>query len=250
MIGAIAGRELKSLFLSPLAWAILAVVQLIAAWIFLIQLERFLGLQPQLAGMEGAPGATDIVVIPLFSLLAGLLLMVMPLLTMRLISEEHRNKTLPLLLSSPLGASGIVLGKFLAMLAFCALLTTPAVLMGLSLHAGTRPDHGQIASAVLGLLLLGAAFSAIGLYISSLTRQPGIAAVATFGALFMLWIVHWTGQVGESANEILSWLSIIRHQQSFQSGLLHSGDIAYYLIVTPLFLLLAVRRLETERLQH
>jgi ABC-2 type transport system permease protein len=170
MIGAIAGRELKSLFLSPLAWAILAIVQLIAAWIFLIQLEHFLNLQSRLALREGAPGATDIVVIPLFSLLAGLLLMVMPLLTMRLISEERRNKTLPLLLSSPLSASVIVLGKFLAMLAFCTLLTTPAVLMGLSLYAGTRPDLGQIASAALGLLLLGAAFSAIGLYISSLTR--------------------------------------------------------------------------------
>lgn len=249
MIRAVAGRELKSLFLSPLAWAILATVQAIAAWIFLIQLERFLGLQSQLTRMEGAPGATDIVVVPLFNLLAILLLMVMPLLTMRLLSEEHRNKTLPLLLSSPLGAGSIVFGKFLAMLAFCALLTAPAVLMGLSLYAGTRPDLGQIACAALGLLLLGAAFSAIGLYISGLTRQPGIAAVGTFGALFMLWIVHWAGQTGEGAHGILSWLSIIRHQQSFQSGLLNSRDIAYYLIVTLLFLMFAVRRLETERLQ-
>jgi ABC-2 type transport system permease protein len=249
MIRAIAGRELKSLFLSPLAWTILAVIQAIAAWIFLAQLDRFLNLQPQLARMEGAPGATDIVVIPLFNLLAILLLMVMPLLTMRLISEEHRNKTLPLLLSSPLGAGSIVFGKFLAMLAFAGMLTASAVLMGLSLYAGTSPDLGQIAAAACGLMLLAAAYSAIGLYISCLTRQPGIAAVATFGTLFMLWIVHWGGQTADNESDILSWLSIIKHQQSFQAGLLNSEDAAYYLIITALFLLLSIRRLDNERLQ-
>jgi len=249
MIGIIAGRELKSLFLSPLAWIILTAVYAIAAWIFLIQLEQFMNLQPQIARMQSPPGATDIVVVPLFNLLGILLLMIMPLLTMRLLSEERRNGTLPLLLSSPLGASSIVLGKFLAVLAFSGLIATSAVLMGLSLYAGTRPDLGQIASAACGLLLLAAAFSAIGLYISSLTRQPGIAAVATFGVLFMLWIVHWAGQTGESGQEILAWLSIIKHQQSFQLGLLNSRDIAYYLIITLLFLLLGIRRLETERLQ-
>jgi ABC-2 type transport system permease protein len=249
MIRVIAGRELKSLFLSPLAWTILAVLQGITAWIFLIQLDRFLSLQPQLAHVEGAPGATDIIVVPLFNLLGILLLMVMPLLTMRLISEEHRNKTLPLLLSSPLAAGSIVCGKFLAILAFAGMITLSVVLMGFSLYAGTRPDLGQLATAACGLLLLAAAFSAIGLYISCLTRQPGIAAVATFGALFMLWIVHWAGQTGENANEILAWLSIIKHQQSFQSGLLHSRDIGYYLIVTVFFLLLSIRRLDAERLQ-
>ena len=249
MIRAIAGRELKSLFLSPLAWIILAAVTGIAAWIFLIQLDQFLNLQSQLARKDSPPGATDIVIVPLFNLLGILLLMVMPLLTMRLISEERRNGTLPLLLCSPLDAGSIVLGKFLAMLAFSGLIASSAVLMGLSLCAGTRPDLGQIASAACGLVLLASAFSAIGLYISSLTRQPGIAAVATFGVLFMLWIVHWAGQTGESGREILSWLSITRHQQSFQLGLLNSGDIAYYLIVTSLFLLLGIRRLETERLQ-
>jgi ABC-2 type transport system permease protein len=248
MIRAIAGRELKSLFLSPLAWTILAVLQGITAWIFLIQLDRFLSLQPQLAHMEGAPGATDIIVVPLFNLLGILLLMVIPLLTMRLISEEHRNRTLPLLLSSPLAASSIVLGKFLAILAFAAMITACVVLMGLSLYAGTQPDLGELASAACGMVLLAAAFSAIGLYISCLTRQPGIAAVATFGALFMLWIVHWAGQTGESANEILAWLSIIKHQQSFQSGLLNSRDIGYYLIVTLFFLLLSIRRRDAERL--
>lgn len=249
MIRAIAGREFKSLFLSPLAWAILAVTQTIASWIFLVLLDRFLNLQPQLARMEEAPGATDIVVIPVFNLLGILLLMVMPLLTMRLISEERRNQTLPLLLSSPLGAGSIVLGKFLAMLAFAGLITASAVLMGLSLCAGTQPDLGQIASAACGLLLLAAAFSAIGLYISSLTRQPGIAAVATFGALFMLWVVHWAGQSAAGGNQVLAWLSLTQHQQSFQLGLLRSRDIAYYLIVTLLFLLLGIRRLEMERLQ-
>ena len=93
MIRAVAGRELKSLFLSPLAWTILAVLQGITAWIFLIQLDRFLSLQPQLAHTEGAPGATDIIVVPLFNLLGILLLMVMPLLTM-LCSGERKSRAI------------------------------------------------------------------------------------------------------------------------------------------------------------
>jgi ABC-2 type transport system permease protein len=168
---------------------------------------------------------------------------------MRLISEEHRNKTLSLLLSSPLASSSIVLGKFFAVLAFAGMIVASAVLMGLSLYAGTQPDIGQIATAACGLLLMTATFIAIGLYISCLTRQPAIAAVATFGALFMLWIVHWTGQTGENTDEILAWLSIIKHQQPFQAGLLNTQDIGYYLILILLFLLLSIRRLDAERLQ-
>ncbi|HEY3487645.1 MAG TPA: ABC transporter permease [Gammaproteobacteria bacterium] len=249
MIRIIALRELKSLFLSPLAWVILAVLQAIMAWVFLIQLDQFLLIQPQLLRMDGAPGATDIIIVPLFNLLGILLLLVMPLITMRLISEEHRNKTLALLLSSPLSSASIVLGKFLAVLAFGAMTIALLILMGLSLYAGTQPDIGQIAAAAIGLLLMISAFIAVGLYISALTRHPTVAAVATFGALFMLWIVHWSGEAQENAAEILAWLSIIKHQQSFQSGLLNSGDISYYLILTGLFLLLGIRRLDAERLQ-
>ena len=98
MIFSIASRELKTLFLSPLAWSILAVLQFILAYLFLTQIETFTTFQARLANIDNAPGLTDIIVLPLFSNASIILLLVTPLLTMRLVSEERRNKTLSLLL--------------------------------------------------------------------------------------------------------------------------------------------------------
>jgi len=150
----IAGRELRSLFLSPMAWAILAVVSGICAWFFLSYLDFFLQIQPRLAAVPGGPGAADIVVAPLFSTAATVLLLVVPLLTMRLISEERRAQTLPLLLSAPVSMTEIVLGKFLGVLGFVLVMLLLIAAMPLSLLAGGTLDLGLWAAGVLGLLLL------------------------------------------------------------------------------------------------
>jgi ABC-2 type transport system permease protein len=249
MITAIAARELRSLFLSPLAWAVLGVLQAILAWIFLVSLDQFLLIQPRLIGLDGAPGVTDIVVIPLFSLIGILLMLVMPLITMRLISEERRNRTLTLLLSSPVSVTQIVLGKFLAVICFTLIMLMLLLLMALSPGGGTSLDYGQIAAAAIGLLLMVSAFAAIGLYLSCLTDHPTVAAVLTFGVLFMLWIVSWAAQVNESGANVLRWLSMMQHQETFQRGIINSIDMLYYIIVITVFLLLSIRRLDAERLQ-
>jgi len=98
MILHIALKELKSLFLSPLAWTILAILQAILAWIFFVQIDTFLTIQPQLAALPNAPGVTDLVIAPLLANASVLLLMISPLLTMRLLSEEQRSGSLHLLL--------------------------------------------------------------------------------------------------------------------------------------------------------
>jgi len=118
MIITIAARELRSLFLSPLAWSVLAVVQFILAYLFLSQIDTFLVWQPRLAAIEGAPGISDIVIAPLFADAAIVLLLVTPLLTMRVLSEERRNRTLSLLFSAPVSMTEIILGKYLGVLAF------------------------------------------------------------------------------------------------------------------------------------
>jgi len=119
MIFTIAQRELKNLFLSPLAWSILAVLQLVVAFLFLSQLDTYMVTwQPRLSGIEGAPGVTDIVVAPLFQTIGFLLLLISPAITMRSISEEQRNRTLTLLLSAPVSIRDIVLGKFLGITLF------------------------------------------------------------------------------------------------------------------------------------
>ena len=250
MIFTIAGRELRSLFLSPLAWSILAVTLFILAYLFLTQIETYISLQPRLAALEGAPGVADIIVAPLFADAAVVLLLITPLITMRTISEERRNRTLSLLFSAPVSMTEIVIGKYLGVLFFFLILLGLLALMPLSLLAGTELDMGKFAAGMLGLTLVVAAFSAIGLYMSSLTEQPTVAAVTTFGLLLLLWIVDWAGNSETAGSNALAQLSMLRHYEPLLKGLFNSTDIAYYLLIIILFTGFTIRRMDATRLQH
>jgi ABC-2 type transport system permease protein len=249
MIFTIAAREFKSLFLSPLAWTILAILQFILAFLFLTQVENFTMLQPQLATMENAPSLTDITVTPLFGNAAIILLLVTPLLTMRLICEERRNKTLTLLLSAPLSNADIIIGKYLGSLGLLAVIVALITLMPLSLLIGGTLDFGKLFANILALLLLSGAFAAIGLFMSCLANHPTVAAMGAFGALFVLWILDWSAGLADKPSGLFQYLSILRHFQAIQSGLLATSDVSYFLLFISLFLLLSVRRLDKERLQ-
>jgi ABC-2 type transport system permease protein len=250
MIISIAAREIRSLFLSPLAWAILAVTLFILAYLFLSQIEAYLLLQPRLAALQGAPGVSDIVVAPLFSDAAVVLLLITPLVTMRTLSEERRSHTLSLLLSAPVSMTEIILGKYLGVMAFFLILIGMLALMPLSLLAGTDLDLGKLAAGLLGLTLVVAAFAAIGLFMSSLTEQPTVAAVTTFGLLLLLWILDWAGNSGLDTSNLLGYLSMLRHYEPLLKGLFSSTDVVYYLLVTTLFLGFSIRRLDATRLPH
>ncbi|HEY9150422.1 MAG TPA: ABC transporter permease subunit [Gammaproteobacteria bacterium] len=250
MIFTIAARELRSLFLSPLAWSVLAVVQFILAYLFLAQVDNFMTLQPQLVGLEGAPGVTDLIAAPLLGDAAIVLLLVTPLITMRILSEERRNGTLSLLFSAPVSMTEIVLGKYLGLLGFFFILLAMLVAMPLSLLAGTPLDLGKLAAGVLGLGLLLAAFCAAGLYLSSLTEQPTVAAISTFGLLLLLWIIDWAGKGGDEVSGLLHYLSLLRHYEPLLRGLVHSTDVLYYLLFIIIFLGLSIRRLDADRLSH
>jgi ABC-2 type transport system permease protein len=250
MIFTIAARELRSLFLSPLAWAILAVVQFILAYLFLAQIDGYLALQPRLAAIEGAPGVSDIVVAPLLADAGIVLLLITPLMTMRVLSEERRNRTLTLLFSAPVSMTEIIIGKYLGILAFFLILLGLLALMPLSLLLGTNLDLGKLAAGLLGLSLLLAAFSAIGLFMSSLTEQPTVAAISTFGLLLLLWIIDWAGNSGNETSGLFAYLSMLRHYETLLNGLFNSTDVAYYLLLTVMFLGLSIRRMDADRLQH
>lgn len=193
MILTIAARELRGLFLSPLAWTLLAVVQGLLAWIFLILVDDFRNLQGRLALLDNAPGVTDLVAAPLFRVAAWVLLLLTPLLTMRLLSEERRAGTLDLLLSAPVGSTAIVLGKYLGVVVFLSGMIVLVALMPLALTVGAPLDFGKLLAGVLGLILLAGSFTAAGLYLSALTIQPVLAAMATFGLLLLLWVVDVAG---------------------------------------------------------
>ena len=245
MIRLLALRELRSLFAMPSTWFVLAVLQFVFAWFFLARLDAFLEIQPQLAQIANAPGATVTIATPMYNTVALLLMMLIPMFTMRLIAEERRNQTFALLLSSPLLSHQIVLGKFIGLLIFMVLLMAGVPLMTYSLAIGTALDHGLLWSNMLGILLLSASFIALGLYISALTAQPIIAAIGTLAVLVGLWLAD----IGASAEDS-PWhlLSPLIHFQNFNNGLLDSSDAAFFVLFSAVFLLLTMRRIHNNRL--
>jgi len=245
MIKLLALRELRSLFAMPSTWFVLAALQFIFAWFFLARLEAFLEIQPQLAQLANPPGVTITVAAPMFNTVALLLMMLAPMFTMRLIAEERRNQTFALLLSAPLSGCHIVLGKFFGLLVFLAVLITGVPLMLYTLALGTALDHGLLLSNLLGLLLLTASYVAVGLYVSALTSQPVAAAIGALAVLAGLWLAD----IG-AASEDSPWhfISPLHHFQNFNVGLLDSGDAAFFVLFSAVFLLLAIRRIHNNRI--
>ena len=241
----IALRELRSLFFSPLAWVLIGVTQFILAWLFLIQLEEFLQVQPQLATLEQPPGVGDLVISPLLESAAVILMLLTPLLSMRLLSEEYRSGTIDLLLSSPITTWRILLGKYLSLLLLFLVILALVAAMPLSLLLGGTLDIGRLGAGLLGLGLLLAAFAAIGLLLSSLTDQPMVATVSSYGLLLFLWIINLAGS-GEGS-ELFAWLSLSSHYQRMLTGLVRGSDIVYYLLLIITCLSLANHRLESRR---
>ena len=246
MIRTIIGKELRSLFTSPLAWVVLAFLQIILGWIFLTRVDYFLTIQAQLARVPNAPGLTEIVVVPLFGIASMVLLMSVPLLTMRLVAEERRNQTMTMLISAPLSMTQIVLGKYLATVIFLAFVGGLIVLMGLSLLFGGKLDAGLIATNMVGLMLLTGSFAAIGLFVSCLTTHPVVAAVGTLAAFLVLWLINIAASDPASP---LHLLSLLKHFESFMSGSIAVTDLIYFVLLIAVFLILSIRRLDADRLR-
>lgn len=245
MILTIAHKEFRSLFATPSTWLILGALQFIFAWFFLARLDAFLQVQAQLAQIANAPGATLAVATPLFGTLALILMMLVPVFTMRLFAEERRNQTLTLLLAAPVSGTHIVLGKYFGLMLFLLLIVANCTLMVLSLAAGTQLDTGLLLSNALGLLLLAASYAALGLYISSLTAQPVVAAIAALAALFGLWLLEVSAVENDNALRMFAPTS---HFQSFNIGLLNSADMVYFVLFSVTFLLLTIRRIHNNRI--
>lgn len=238
----ISGNELRRLFKSPLAWIILAIVQFLAAIFFYLLLAQFMN--PAGSGQ----GLTATVVAGTLQIAGIILLLVSPLLTMRLFSEEHRHGTIKLLMSSPVSSSELVIGKYIGITVFYLCMLGMITLMPLSLLPGTELDLGQLGSGLLGLFLLMSAFAAIGLFISTLTDQAGVAAVSTFAVLFVLWIINVAGNsASERMAQVFSWLSLLRHYDNLLNGMFNSVDVIYYLLITAGFIILSIWRLDARR---
>lgn len=242
----VAARELRSLFRTPLAWLMLAGASFILAWIFLWFVQGFLAAAHGTAAT--AAGVTALIAAPTMSGASLVLSVLTPLVAMRLVSEEKRNGTITLLRSSPVSTTAIVVGKFLALLVFLWVFVAIVTLMPLTLSLGTSLDLGALAAGALGLALLAAAFGAICLFMSALTNQPVLAAFGGFGVLLLLWILNLAAAAPAAGASALRWLAFEPHLAPLLSGAVGSQDLSYFLIVTALFLALAVWKLDAERL--
>jgi len=246
MIQTIVAKELRALFTSPLAWVILAFLQIILAWIFLTRVDYFLTIQPQLARVPNAPGLSEIVVVPMFGIASIVLLMSVPLLTMRLIAEERRNRTMTMLMSAPVSMTQIVLGKFLATAIFLAIVGGLITLMALSLLMGGKLDYGLLGANLLGLLLLTSSFAAIGLFVSCLTTHPVVAAIGALGAFLVLWLINIAASDPGSPVHLFS---LLKHFEGFMNGTIGLSDLIYFAVLSAVFLVLSIRRLDADRLR-
>jgi ABC-2 type transport system permease protein len=240
MIRSLAKKELHTLFVAPSTWWMLALLQFIFAWFYLARMDDYLQVQAQLAQMDSAPGATISIAAPLASVLAIVLMMLVPLFTMRLIAEERRNQTWILLTTAPISATDIVLGKFFGLLAMLSIIIAACTVMMSSLALGTHADFGLIAGNILGVWLLAASYAALGLFFSSLTRQPVVAAFGALAVSFGLWML-------EMSSGAVRVLSPNVHFQNLNVGLISSTDLIYFVLFIVGFLLVTIERIRRER---
>jgi len=191
---------------------------------------------------------TDSVMRPLFSNISVILLLLLPMVTMRLFAEERRSGTIELLLTYPVRDGAVLAAKYLAALALYAIMIGLTVLYPGIVVYFARLEWGPVVTGYLGLLLMGAAFIAVGVFASSLTENQIVASITTFGVLLIFWILGWSADyAGGTTGKVLQFLSILEHNESFAKGVLDTKDVLYYLNFTVLALFLTLRSLEARR---
>lgn len=249
-ISAIAGKELRGYFASPVAWVMMGLFALIFGWFFLSYLTFFVrnSMQSMFGGGPQTMNVNMELIRPLLSNASVLVLFLLPMVTMRTYSEEKRSGTIELLLTSPLTDFEIIAGKFLGTVGlYLALLAVTALYIGLLFIYG-QPEWRPLVAGYLGLLLLGSCFIAIGLFISSLTRNQMVAGAATFVVGLLFWVVSWfADSAGPTAAQILSYLSITEHFDDFGKGLIDTKHIVYYLSFISFGLFLTLKSVDSER---
>lgn len=233
-MGAIFKKEFRSFFTSPIGYFVMAVIMFFAGLFFVSY---------NIASYSSNLSSV-------FSSLFMVALLVLPLVTMRLFSEEKRQKTDQALLTSPVSLTGIVLGKFFAALLMFFISIAILFVFAIIIAFQVTPDWTAILGNYIGLLLLGGLIISIGLLISSLTESQLIAAVVTIGISFILMIMDNIATQFSSFKllaTIINFLSISQRYESFTSGIIAYNNIIYFLSMQALILFLTVRVLDSKR---
>ena len=221
-IWAVCKKEIKSYFTSPIAYVAITVYLVLVGFFFYSLIWWFNTQSMQMAQNPyylQQMNINQMVFSPLFHNISIILLLMIPLLTMRLFSEEKKIKTDELLYTSPISINQIILGKYFASLFVLIVMLLLTGILSLLTFVYGNPELKPILIGYLGLFLMGAAFVAVGIFFSSVTENQIVAAVLTFGSLLLFWI--W--------REILNYISFFQHFDDMTKGILDTTDLVYYI---------------------
>jgi ABC-2 type transport system permease protein len=225
---ALLAKETKALFTSMIAYAVIAVFLLLMGYTFTAML--FLNKTATL--IHG------------FFQASMLLLLIVPIITMRLFAEERRSGTLELLLTAPVREIDVVLAKFLASMVVIVMLLVLTLPQPITLRLFGDPDWGPVYSGYLGLLLLGGALTSLGLAISALTANQIVAATVSLGLFLLMWMLDTLGTLlPDPFDTLVINLSLLAHFTPFATGALYLSDFGFFCTLIMLGLLLSVRAL-------
>ena len=244
-------REMKSYFVSPIAYVVLTVFLFLSGLFFFGNLTEVVQYTMTQAQMGQATQPIDVPAYVIQSLLkttSVILLFLVPMLTMGLFSEEKKRGTIELLFTTPVGHFQAMIGKYLASLTFLIILFLSSGITISALFVYGRPDWKPILSGYLGMFLYGAALLALGLFISTLTENQIVAVVLTFGASLLLWLVRvFANSAVGVTKSVIEYLSVTGHLDDFVKGVIDTSNIIYYVTFAFVGLFLAYRSLESMR---
>jgi ABC-2 type transport system permease protein len=249
----IAGREIAAYFVQPIAYVVMTVFLLLGGWFFFALLRRFDLVQQMYLAMQNPMALqrmnlNQMVIEPLLHNLAIVLVILVPAITMRSFAEEKRAGTYELLLTAPVSTAEVVAGKFIAAAVLILVMVALAGIFPLILVMFGNPEIGVMASGYLGLMFLGLAFVAVGLFTSSVTQNQIIAAISCFGALLLLYVISWPAETGGGSwSGLLRYLSLPEHFATMVRGIISTRDIVYFLSVIAVALFLTQRSVESVR---
>jgi ABC-2 type transport system permease protein len=242
-------RELKSVFYSPVAWLVLFAYYLLGGYFWAASVTAYANYSMMMAGRGGGDmKLVDYLLAPFAGNVTVTFIFLLPLVSMRLLSEEKKSGTIELLFTLPFSDLDIVLGKWFAGLSLLAAMLLPTLLFPLMIADKTVMAWPVVFSGMLGLFLVGACFLAVGLFASSLTENQVIAAALGFGSILFLFILGWMGsQTSGWFKDLLDQVAIMNHFQDLSKGVVGLKDITYFTLFTFLMLFGTLRVLESKK---
>jgi ABC-2 type transport system permease protein len=243
-------KELRTYFVSPIAYILFIIYAALFGWFFWNMVGAFIfySMESQMRGEMFPMNINDEVVRQLLGNMNVINLLFIPLMTMRLFAEEKRNGTIELLATSPVRDGEVILGKWLASVLLYAAILLFTALNFLFLFKYGNPDWKPMAIGYLGVLLQAAALLALGIFISTLTKNQIIAGAATFGVCLLIFVLGWMGSYDYSTSaRVMTYISTTTHMESFLKGVIDTKDAIYYVSVIFLGLFLTARSLESLR---